>query len=311
MIAGRHALIPLSYADRLKQIRGVSAVAPRLWGYYFHPASGANYTVMAPANFTHGDDEAVAGAGVLRSWGITTGGELYFRSYRGEAVVLKVGSHLDFSSELLNADLILVSENTFRRILGVPEGQATDIVLSVRNQKECALIAEKITALFPDTRALLREEIVRTYEAVFDWRSGYVLVLLTGAFLAFFIFAWDKATGLSSEERTEIGILKAVGWETMDILAMKFWEGVVISLTAFLAGTLLAYLHVYTARAPLFEHALKGWSTLYPDFQLYPVVGFYPLAVLFFLTVVPYSFLTIVPVWKAAITDPDAVIKQG
>ncbi len=138
-----------------------------------------------------------------------------------------------------------------------------------------------------------------------------MVVLLSGAVLAFFIFAWDRATGLSSEERTEIGILKAVGWETSDILTMKFWEGAVISLTAFLTGISLAYVHVHFARAPLFQHALMGWSTLYPDFKLHPAVGPYPIAVLFFLTVVPYSFLTIVPVWKAAVTDPDAVIKSG
>ncbi len=311
LTAGRHDLIPTAYADRLKTIRGVSAATPRLWGYYYHPAAGANYTVMAPQGFVHGDDRAAAGAGVLRSWGTSTGGELYFRSHDGEAVVLEVAESLDAASELITADLVLVSENTFRRLFGIPPDRATDIALDIRNAKECAVIAEKIASDFPDTRTLLREEIVRTYEAVFDWRSGYVVVLLSGAVLAFFIFAWDRATGLSSEERTEIGILKAVGWETSDILTMKFWEGAVISLTAFLTGISLAYVHVHFARAPLFQHALMGWSTLYPDFKLHPAVGPYPIAVLFFLTVVPYSFLTIVPVWKAAVTDPDAVIKSG
>ena len=46
--------------------------------------------------------------------------------------------------------------------------------------------------------------------------------------------AWDKATEPQPEERREIGVLKAVGWETSDVLAMKFWEGSSISLTAFL-----------------------------------------------------------------------------
>jgi ABC-type lipoprotein release transport system permease subunit len=36
------------------------------------------------------------------------------------------------------------------------------------------------------------------------------------------------------EEKREIGILKAIGWETSDIIRMKFWEGLVVSLSSFL-----------------------------------------------------------------------------
>jgi len=53
----------------------------------------------------------------------------------------------------------------------------------------------------------LKEELLRTYDAVFDWRGGIVLVILAGAVFAFLIFAWDKAAALSAEEKREIGIL--------------------------------------------------------------------------------------------------------
>ena len=86
----------------------------------------------------------------------------------------------------------------------------------------------------PDTRPIVRDEILRTYDSVFNWRSGILVVILSGAVMAFIIFAWDKASGLSAEERKEIGILKAIGWETSDVILMKFWEGAVISLSSFL-----------------------------------------------------------------------------
>ena len=129
-----------------------------------------------------------------------------------------------------------MTEPTFRRIFGVDQGYFTDLAATVRNINECPTIAEKITALLPDSRPILREEILRTYTSLFDWRSGYVIVLLAGAVLAFLIFAWDKATGLTAEERSEIGILKALGWDTGDVLLLKFWEGMVVCLTAFLIG---------------------------------------------------------------------------
>ncbi len=136
-----------------------------------------------------------------------------------------------------------------------------------------------------------------------------IIVILSVAVLAFVILAWDKATGLSAEEKREIGILKALGWETSDVLLMKYWEGVVVSLSSFILGVLLAYVHVFFASAGLFEPALKGWSVLYPDFRLTPFLNPYQVATLFFLTVIPYTVATIVPSWRAATIDPDSVMR--
>jgi ABC-type lipoprotein release transport system permease subunit len=137
-----------------------------------------------------------------------------------------------------------------------------------------------------------------------------MVVVLGSAVLAFIIFAWDKATGLSAEERKEIGILKSIGWESSDVLLLKFWEGSVVSFTAFLSGVLLGYVHVYFFSATLFEHALKGWSVLFPRYQLLPVIDGYQLTVLFFLTVLPYTAATLVPIWRAATVDPDAAMRS-
>jgi ABC-type lipoprotein release transport system permease subunit len=309
-VGGRHSLIPLDYAQKIETIRGASAVRPRLWGYYYHPASGANYTIMVPAGFSRPDDTVETGAGVPRTWGDLWQGKMYFRAHDGEGLLLKAVNTMTQNTDLVAADLILMSEPTFRKISGIPEGYATDLTLEIRNPRESRTIAKKIARMLPDTRPILKEEVLRTYTSLFDWRAGYVIVLLGGAVLAFLIFAWDKATGLSAEERTEIGILKGIGWDTSDVLVMKFWEGAVISICAFLLGVIAAYIHVYFASATLFEHALKGWAVLYPKFTLRPTVEPYQLAILFFLTVVPYTLMTIVPTWKAASSDPDVVMRQ-
>ncbi len=309
-MAGRHDLIPLKYASVIRRIRGIHSVAPRLWGYYFHPASLANYTVMAPAHFSNADHEVVVGAGVLRTWGTIANQELVFKTYDGQLLRLKIAATLDARTEIITTDLILTSERTFRRLFGVPAAFATDLAIKIRNQAEAGTIKGKILEELPDTRPLTRQEILRTYAALFDWRSGYLIVILSAAALSFFIFAWEKATGVNAEEKREIGILKALGWDTSDILIMKFWEGAIISCVAFAVGVILAYFHVLFASATLFQHALKGWSTLFPSFKLPPTINFFQIAVLFFLTVVPYSLLTIIPTWGAAVTDPDAIMRQ-
>ncbi|RJR47289.1 MAG: FtsX-like permease family protein [Deltaproteobacteria bacterium] len=309
MVAGRHDLIPMSYAEKIRKIRGVTAVEGRLWGYYYDPLVRANYTLLVNEKTALPEKTIAVGAGIARVRSAYRGSTMNFSSYEGKPMLFQVRGILSQESELLSADLILLSATDFRRLFGVPEDYATDLTVQVRNKKEVATVAAKIQQMLPDTRPILRDEIIRTYEAVFDWRAGIVIVVLLGALLAFLIFAWDKAAGLSAEERREIGILKAIGWETSDVLQLKFWEGLTVSLTAFLLGTIFAYVHVFLAAAPLFATVIKGWSILYPNFRLTPFLNVFQIAVLFFFTVVPYTVATIIPSWRAATIDPDQVMR--
>lgn len=309
MGTGRYTPIPLSYRQAIEKIRGVQKVTPRFWGYYFHPAAKANYTVMADSRDVLPGQTKI-GAGVERSWKTGLGREIFFKAYHGGIVSLKVVSVLPKETELVSADLIVIHPDDFKALFDLDDLHATDLVVAVRNAKEVQTVAEKIAFQHPDTRTVLREEMLRTYGALFDWRSGYMLVLMGGTVLAFFIFALDKATGLSAEERGEIAVLKAVGWDTADVLALKFYEGLVISLSAFLLGALGAYLHVYMANGVLFSHALKGWGVLFPQLRLIPSVNIYQLAVIAGLTVFPYALITIVPAWRAATVDPETVMRQ-
>ncbi|MDP3694923.1 MAG: FtsX-like permease family protein [Desulfocapsaceae bacterium] len=317
LVAGRQDMIPTHYIDSISRIKGVQSVAPRLWGYYYDALSGANYTLMVNADLNDRTGEIIIGTGVTwrsapgkRNQGLQKNDIIPFKTYYGSVLGLKVKGLLPFASELVTADLILVSETDFRKIFAIATGQATDLVLQVRNAKELPTIASKITQIYPDTRPILREEILRTSDAVFDWRGGVIIMVLAGVFFAFIILAWDKATGLSAEEKREIGILKATGWETTDILLMKFWEGAAVSLMAFFMGIFLAYLHIFLASSILFAPVLKGWSVLYPHFRLTPYISGYQLAALFFLTVIPYTVVTIVPSWRSATIEPDSVMRM-
>lgn len=310
LAAGRYDPIPVDYAEKIGAIRGVVSAVPRLWGYYFDPATGANYTVMVPRTGAPPPERIVIGSGIARSRMVERGDILSFRGYDGVARNFAVADQLSAESELVSADLILMTEDDFRGFFGFPAGQATDIVLTVRNQRELSTIARKVAEQLPDTRPIIRDEMVRTYDSVFDWRGGMVIVLLMMALLAFVIFAWEKASGLSADEKREIGVLKAIGWETSDVIAVKAYEGILVSFFSFTAGILAAYGHVFFFSAFLFVPALKGWSVLYPDFRITPFVDPYLVAVLFFLTVVPYTVATIVPSWRAAIIDPDSVMRS-
>jgi ABC-type lipoprotein release transport system permease subunit len=255
-------------------------------------------------------DSIWLGTGVARSMRVKEGDMISLRGYRGLPTLYTVQRILPGDSELVSSDLVLATPAEVRALFNFPEGLATDLAVQAGNARELPTIAAKIAERFPEDRPILKSEILRTYEAVFDWRGGLMVVVLSSAVLSFIIFAWDKATGLSAEERKEIGILKSIGWESGDVLLLKFWEGVVISLTAYLVGVLLAYGHVFFFSASLFEHALKGWSVLFPRYRLIPALDAYQLTVLFVLTVLPYTAATLVPCWRAATMDPDSAMRS-
>jgi len=309
LVAGRHDLIPVTYIERIRAIRGVSSIKERLWGYYYDPIVGANYTLMVAEDPDVIPGGIAVGEGVSRIRLASPGDTLEFRTYQGVTIELEIKKTFSSESGLVSSDLVLISDHDFRKVFGTPQDYATDLAVRVRNPKELPTIALKVAEILPDTRQILREEILRTYDAIFSWRGGILLAILFGAVLAFIIFAWDKASGLSMEEKKEIGILKAIGWETSDIIRMKFWEGLVVSLSSFLMGILLAYLHVFFTSFMLFEPVLKGWATMYPAFKITPFIEGAQVASLFFLTVVPYTVATIIPSWRAAIVDPDSVMR--
>ena len=320
LAGGRHDLVPVEYIKLIKKIPGIGKVTPRYWGYYYDSLTGGNYTLIGTDQEIEGlkllkgdmpfeEGECAIGRGVAAARMTGIGEDLVLSDGQGRFSIFTVTGVFSADSDLLTNDLVVFFNEDIVRFFNMPEDRATDIVVEVFNDTETPVVARTIQRLLPDTRPIMRSEIVRTYKTVFNWRSGMVLTMFFGALVAFCILAWDKATGLSAEERQEIGILKAIGWETSNILELKFWEGMVISLTSYLTGIILAYVHIFYFGGSFLAPALKGWSVIFPPFRLMPYVDMQQIFILLFLTVLPYVASTIIPSWKAAVTDPDVVMR--
>ena len=307
--AGRHAYLTRGELDGLGRLRGVSRVEGRRWGYFYDPLAGANYTLMAPSTGYPDRGRIDVGDGVARVRGLAAGDTFSLRSSAGGLHLFTVGRLFSAESSLVAADLVLMNPSDWEAFFQLPGDLFTDAAVSVVNPLEVPTVARKIGERLPECRVILREEILRTYDSLFDWREGVLLAMAFMAASAFAILAWNKASGLSAGERREIGILKAIGWDTRDVLTMKLWEGALISGGAFTAGFLAAWAHVFHFEAALIAPVLKGWSVLYPRFVLTPSVDAVSILTLGLLTVLPYTLATLVPAWRAAITDPDQVMR--
>ena len=328
MSAGRQEAIPLTYIDKLHSVYGIRSIIPRVWGYYFDESSLANFTILAlesdsmpngnKLNLTlsYGhfpktteSGTAVIGRSVHEILGL--GKRRVFSLFKPDLSLKSfetVGLFSD-QTDLLTNDLIVMNLADARDLFAIPESMVTDLCVYVANPSEIETIAKKIAVLLPDTRVLTKSQIQKTYQVVFSWRSGFASICLLTALIAFAILAWDKASGLSPEEKREIGILKILGWETSDILAIRFWESTLVSVIAFIIGCTAAYIHVAFFDASLLKPVMVGWSVIHPPFKLLPSVTVADLLLIFSFSVMPYLGATVIPAWRCSTVPPDSVIR--
>jgi len=324
--AGRHYDIDTNDIDNILEISGVSSAVARVWGYYYFENAGVNFTIVGIDEFEQqykntlariaetldfsNTSSMVLGAGVKKSMNKSYYKE-YFNFIKPDGTLKRVYISGVFhgDTELESNDMIVMSKSSAREIFDMDESKATDIVVKVANVDEIQTVASKIKFLYPESRIITKNDLKISYQNIFDYKSGVFLALFVVSLFTFFIIIYDKASGLSSEEKREIGILKAIGWRVDDVLKEKFYEGFIISLFAYLLGIVLALAFVYIFKAPLLQNIFTGYSQLKTSFELPFVLDIQTLALIFFLTIPIYIAATIIPSWRSSTLEADEVIK--
>ena len=323
--AGRHYDIDINIADDILAITGVDSAIPRVWGYYFFEKSGTNFSIVGIDEFDEqyrktldiaaqtldfSKDTMLVGAGV-KSIMRNNHYKEYFNFIKPDGTLKKMSISGIFSGDtkLESNDMIVMSKDIAREIFDMPQTKATDIVVKVANVDEIATVASKIKQLYPNSRVITKDDLKISYQNIFDYKSGLFLALFIICIFTFFMIVYDKASGLSSEEKREIGILKAIGWRVEDILKEKFYEGFIISVFAYILGLLFSLIFVYIFQAPLLQNIFTGYSELKTPFELPFIFDVQTLALVFFLSVPIYIAATIVPSWRSATLEADEVMR--
>jgi hypothetical protein len=321
LVGGRPTTIPVADGARLEDIPSVRSVTPRVWGYVFLPALQGNVTIVstprgAPAlsvangtlasgrDLEPGAHEMVAGVELAHFLGMLPGDELGLPSVDSRAHAMKLVGTFRSSLDLWTSDVILVDEDDARALLGIPDGEATDLAVTVANPAETRVVASTIVERLPRARVIERDLLERVYHLAYGRRAGLVLGASIPAILALLVLAWDRASGVGADERREIAVLKAVGWSTSDVLWAKLFESILVGASATALGLLLAYGWVFWLGAPGLRPALVGWSVLYPTSSLTPAVDVAQLLGITIAILGPFVLLSIVPAWRVATSDP-------
>jgi ABC-type lipoprotein release transport system permease subunit len=327
--AGRVYDIESSRVDDIITIVGVSSAVPRVWGYYYFANAGVNLSIVGINQYEkqyrdgledivnkidfdklESNSSMVVGVGVKKIMESS-----YYNNYlnfikpNGELKRVDVGGVFTKDTELETNDMILMSQNDAREIFAIAKNLSTDIIVKVANKKEIPTIAQKIKLLYPDTRVITKDDLKISYQNIFNYKSGIFLALFTITLFTFFMIIYDKTSGLSSEEKREIGVLRAVGWSIDDILKEKFYEASIISIFSYTIGVILAFAFIYIFQAPLIRGIFEGYSELRTSFNLPFIFDIQTLSLIFFLSVPIYIGATIIPAWRASSLDVDEVIR--
>jgi len=326
MKAGRHYDIDIDTVDEILTIEGVEDAIPRVWGYYYFKKADVYFTLIGVEEFENQYTKTLSnvvkeidfenssymlmGKGVKKVMH-----ENYYKDYfnfikpNGTLKKIFLGKSFDTQTELESNDIIVMTNSDIREIFDIEENLATDIVVKVSNPNEIDTIARKIQLLYPTARVVTNKDIKISYQNIFNYKSGIFLTLFIISLFTFFIIIYDKANGLSSEEKKEIGILKALGWQIDDILKEKFYEASIISLFSYTVGVTMALFFVYILQAPLLRDIFIGYSALKPSFVLPFIIDIQTLFLIFFLTIPIYISATIIPSWRVATLEADEVIR--
>ena len=327
LVGGRVQNMKIDRIYKVADIVGVESVSPRVWGYYYFQNAGANLSLIGldfsmdsfKKNYSdviekfYEEDSKnfmIVGQGVKKLLEKSFyKDEFNFVLPNGKFLNIKIKGVFRADSELESSDSVLLPIGIAREIFGMSEDEISDFVVKVSNPLEIENIKQKIKYLYPDCRVLSKNDLRVSYQNIFDYKSGLFLALFIGAFVAFFILVFEKASSISKEQIKEIGILRAVGWQVEDILKLKFLESFLISFFAYFLALVVAYFFVYILQAPLLRDIFMGYSVLKPSFSLIPVFDIGLMVSVFLVTVPLYIGATIIPTWRAATVEVEEALR--
>ncbi|MFW2443186.1 ABC transporter permease [Aliarcobacter butzleri] len=328
-VANKIKDIDSSLIDEFYEINGVSKVTQRVYGQYYFMPENVYFTIIGIDFFeetTNQDlkellnflniskflekDSMIIGNGVKK----VLDKYAYFDSYdfkleNENSKNIKIFKDLPKEANLIANDLIIMDINIAKKILDIKPDFATDIVLDVPNPLERQNVKEQILLKESNIRILQKDELKKEYENMFNYKGGIFLILFIVIIFTFILVLYQRYSMISSNDKREIGILKAVGWSIKDIIKLKIIENFIVAFMAFIIGVIFAYIFVFILQAPILKNIFIGFSNIKNDFILNQNIKISNLITLFLFFMVPFLSAVLIPVWKIAVIDATKSMK--
>ena len=320
---------PISWVEDFSSINGIKNTQQRVYGQYYFMPENVYFTIVGLDLFEENTnknlkellkilnisdflqkDSMIIGNGIKKIFDKYH----YFDSYdfklsNNKLTTVKIFKDLPQEANLVANDLIIMDINLAKRILNINEENSTDIVLNVPNNLERQNIKEQLILKHSNIRILQKESLKKEYENMFNYKGGIFLVLFIVVIFTFILILYQRYSMISSNDKKEIGILKAVGWSIKDIIKLKIIENFIVGFMAFIIGIIISYIFVFILNAPILKNIFIGFSNIQNDFILNPNIDFTIIVTLFLFFIIPFLSAILIPVWKISVIDANESMK--
>ena len=320
---------PISWIEDFSSINGIKNTQQRVYGQYYFMPENVYFTIVGLDLFEENTnknlkellkilnisdflqkDSMIIGNGIKKIFDKYH----YFDSYdfklsNNKLTTVKIFKDLPQEANLVANDLIIMDINLAKIILNINEEDSTDIVLNVPNNLERQNIKEQLILKHSNIRILQKESLKKEYENMFNYKGGIFLVLFIVVIFTFILILYQRYSMISSNDKKEIGILKAVGWSIKDIIKLKIIENFIVGFMAFIIGIIISYIFVFILNAPILKNIFIGFSNIQNDFILNPNIDFTIIVTLFLFFIIPFFFSILISVWKISIIDANESMK--
>ena len=320
---------PISWVEDFSSINGIKNTQQRVYGQYYFMPENVYFTIVGIDLFEENtnknlkelsktlnisdflkNDSMIIGNGIKKIFDKYH----YFDSYdfklsNNKLTTVKIFKDLPQEANLVANDLIIMDINLAKKILNIDEENSTDIVLNVPNDLEKQNIKEQLILKHSNIRILQKESLKKEYENMFNYKGGIFLVLFIVVIFTFILILYQRYSMISSNDKKEIGILKAVGWSIKDIIKLKIIENFIVGFMAFIIGIIISYIFVFILNAPILKNIFIGFSNIQNDFILNPNIDFTIIVTLFLFFIIPFLSAILIPVWKISVIDANESMK--
>ncbi|WP_428739090.1 ABC transporter permease [Sulfurimonas sp.] len=310
--------------DKIYEIYGVSDVQTRVYGSYEYKQGNKTFKIVGVDLFEIQKDPFFDD--LLQKYELKPNMMLvssplaanfakhyYLKEFNFIKPSLKVKSMKitgSFESNLIDKrELCVMSKEDAKEIFGFADNEVSDIAIYLSNQNELANVVSKLQQLYPNAKIITKVDEQTKVSTLFDYDSGIFITLFIIAIFTFFMIIFEKTNGVTSAEKREIGILKALGWRVEDILQTKMYEAVVVSFFSYSLGVALAFMYLYFFDGVYLRDIFLNIIHVNEIDKLPLSVELQPLALVFFLSVPIYMAAILIPSWKIATMDADEVMR--
>jgi ABC-type lipoprotein release transport system permease subunit len=240
---------------------------------------------------------------------IIVGSYISLIAQNGSLIEFEVVGIFSSESKIYSYDMIVTDLESAREVLGVQGSTFIDFAIWVNHGTNLNDVAFRIDTQIPETRVLTRDAIGDIMLKTYGGKAGSIALIWTVVLMSVLLLAFTVSSAGSDEARREVGLLKALGFDTIDVLEIRMIESLTLSLLGASLGLSAAIIFDFFLGAPILSGYLLGWNLLLLNGGLPLVISAPTVFIIYAVALVPILVATVVPAWRNAITEPDIVLR--